>query len=41
MPLTSDVGANIGELTKANKKKKKKRSRKQIIAIAIEAAKNK
>ncbi len=38
MPLGKDISANISELTKANKGKKKKRSRKQIIAIAMEAA---
>ena len=45
MPLTKDVGANIRELMKDNKKKGKARgangkvrSRKQIIAIALNAA---
>jgi hypothetical protein len=41
MPLTSDVSKNIRILTKENKKRKKKRSRKQIIAIAIDAARRK
>ena len=45
MPLSKDVGTNIRELYKDNKKKGKargaggkKRSRKQIIAIAMSAA---
>ena len=38
MPLGKNVGANIQELTAANKSKKKKRPRRQIVAIALEAA---
>jgi len=38
MPLGADVGANIRHLKEKNKGKKKKRSRKQIIAIALDAA---
>jgi hypothetical protein len=41
MPLLKgkqNVGRNIKELIAANKSKKKKRNRKQIIAIAMNAA---
>lgn len=48
MPLGKDVGKNISELTADNKKKGKAkgangkpRSRKQILAIALEAARKK
>lgn len=41
MPLKKSgkgcVGKNISELTEANKKRTKKRSRKQIVAIALDA----
>jgi len=36
MPLGADIGANIRELRSVNKKRK--RSKKQIIAIALSAA---
>ena len=43
MPLGKDVSKNIGRLVEENKGKKKseKRPRKQIIAIALEAARAK
>ena len=43
MPLTGNPKKDLKELHKANKKKRKgkKRSRKQILAMAMEAAKNK
>lgn len=48
MPLTSKISRNIAELYADNKKKDKekgnkgkKRSRKQILAIALEAARRK
>jgi len=39
MPLKRDIGFNIKELRSANTKRKKKRSKKQILAIALEAKK--
>lgn len=39
MPLSDSVSENIRELIKANKTRKKKRTRRQILAIAISAAK--
>ena len=41
MPLTGDIGYNIRELKKANKGRSKKRSRKQMIAISLDAARKK
>lgn len=41
MPLTENIGKNIKELRKANKSRSDKRSKRQILAIALEAAKRK
>ena len=38
MPLGSDVGENIKELRRANRGRTKKRPKRQIIAIALESA---
>ena len=37
-PLTKNVGYNMEELAMANKNRKMKRPHKQMVAIAIEAA---